>query len=203
MKAPISEKDLPFKTGNAILAYCLHLAGVPWHDPDNPIMVIYSGEILKKFTNGEGKPIYSGWELREAVRDAHDKGRRGHITYLFKKVPRLGLLHKAYVKQVKELEEGTGYVHELVQNVSQGLDADWDVTMVRLACIFLKMRVPFMEKWQDMIPWVIIPNEGRTTHSRGMANTRYGVRDTLIEASPGWKMIPLNASKELLEKFGL
>lgn len=201
MKPPTSEKDLPFKTGNAILAYCLHLAGVPWHDVNNPIMVIYSPEILNKFTNGEGKPIYKGWELREAIKDAHDKGRRGHITYLFKKVPRLSLLLKAYSRQVKDLTEKTGYLHELVQDVSQ--DSEPDIMLVRLACIFLKMRVPFMEKWQDMIPWVIIPNQGRTTRSRGMTETRYGARDTLTESGPGWKMLPLTASKELLEKFGL
>lgn len=201
---PITEKDLPFKTGNAILAYCLHMAGVPWHDYDNPIKVIYSPEILNKFTNGSGNPIYKGWELEDAVKDAHAKGLRGHITYIFQKTPRLDMLLRAYSVQVKELEEGEGKAHELILKVSKGLStAGWDVTMVKMACIFLKMRIPFMEKWQDMIPWVMIPNEGRTTQRRGMAETRYGARDALVESSPGFKMIPLNASDELKKKFGL
>jgi hypothetical protein len=204
MKAPTSQKDLPFKTGNAILAYCLHMAGVPWHDYDNPIKVIYSAEILNGFTNGSGEPIYKGWELKAAVKDAHEKGLRGHITYIFRKTPRLDMLLRAYSNQVDQLESAEGAAHELVQKVSQGLGSSgWDITMVRLACIFLKMRVPFMEKWQDMIPWIMIPNQGQTTRRRGVMDTRHGMREAILETGPGWKMIPINASKELLEKFGL
>ncbi len=188
----IRRGDTPFNTQNAILAYCLHMAGVPWDDPDRPIRVLYSADILNKFTNGSGQPIYKGWELETAVKDAHNKGFRGHIEYVFKRVPRLDILLRTYSNQVKELEDGTGYAHELVLKVSQQLGAaGWDVTMMRLACIFLKMRLPFMEKWQDMIPDILIKNQGRVTRAG----------DTIT--TPGFKVIPLNASAELKEKMGI
>jgi hypothetical protein len=200
----ITRAQAPFSTSNAILAYCLHMAGVPWNDPAKPIKLIYSKEILNKFTNGSGEPVYKGWELEDAVRDAHKVGRRGHVEYMFERTPRLEVLLHAYQKQSKELDDSEGFAHDLVMRVSGNIGtAGWDVTMMKLACIFLKMRVPFMEKWQDMIPWVIIPNEGRVTRGRSTVETKHGDREAMTVSSPGWKMIPLNASKELREKFGL
>lgn len=200
----IGRGQTPFSTQNAILAYCLHMAGVPWANIDHPIKVVYSEAILNKFTNGSGERIYKGWEFEKAVRDAHEKGRRGHIEYMFQRTQRLDILLKTYERQVKQLEKDEGYAHELVQRISEGFMTDaWDVTMVRLACVFLKMRVPFMEKWQHMIPWIVIRNEGRVTRSKGMINTKHGQREADMVSSPGWKMIPLNASKEMREKFGL
>src|SRR5215475_4412504 len=117
----IRQGETPFNTQNAILAYCLHMAGVPWADPEKPIKVLYSADILNKFTNGQGEPIYKGWELEEAVADAHKKGLRGHVEYVFERTPRLNLLLKTFTNQVTELEEGTGYAHELVLKHSQQL----------------------------------------------------------------------------------
>ena len=102
----IKKGETPYNTTNAILAYCLHMAGVPWSNPEKPIKVLYSADILNKFTNGSGEPIYKGWELEDAVRDAQQKGRRGHIEYVFARTPRLEVLLKAFVEQAKQLEEG-------------------------------------------------------------------------------------------------
>jgi hypothetical protein len=172
------------------------MAGVPWHDPDRPIRVLYSADILNKFTNGSGDPIYKGWSLEDAVRDAHKKGLRGHIEYVFERVPRLDILLAVFKRQVSELESAEGFAHEIVLKVTQSIGtAGWDVTMVRLACVFLKMRLPFMEKWQDMIPNVLIKNEGRVT--------RGGSGEVRTITTPGFKIIPLNASAELKKKFGI
>ena len=65
-----SDKRSPFTTTNAILAYCLNLAGVPFENDARPCRVIYSEEIIKKFVNGSGEPIYKGWELDKATEDA-------------------------------------------------------------------------------------------------------------------------------------
>lgn len=193
----IKRGDTPFNTNNAILAYCLHMAGVPWHDENRPLRVLYSVDILNKFANGSGEPMYKGWPLEDAVRDAHNRGLRGYIQYVFQRVPRLETLLGAYRRQSQEIEQGTGYAHELVARVSKAFgQGNDDVAMVRLACIFLKMRLPFMAKWQDMIPDVIIKNEGRVTRQVGADGGK-------TISGPGFKMLPLNASKELKEKFGL
>jgi len=193
----ITRGQTPFNTQNAILAYCLHMAGVPWHNPDRPIRVLYSAEILNKFTNGSGEPIYKGWELEAAVRDAHKKGLRGHNEYVFERVPRLPVLLRAFSDQVDEIENGEGFAHEQVNKATALIGtAGWDVTMMRLACIFLKMRLPFMDKWRDMIPDIIIKNEGRVRRTTNPDGGR-----TITSA--GFKILPLNASKELKEKFGV
>jgi hypothetical protein len=180
------------------------MAGVPWSNKDKPIKVLYSADILNKFTNGSGDPIYKGWELEKAVEDAHRNGLRGHVEYVFQRTPRLELLLSAFKRQSDELEKAEGYAHDLVLRVSQHLGtAGWDVTMVKLACIFLKMRVPFMEKWQDMIPDVIIRNEGRITRGKTTIETKDGAREATSVSTPGFKIIPLNASEELREKMGL
>lgn len=200
----IKKGETPFSTQNAILAYCLHMAGVPWYETDRPVRVLYSADILNKFTNGEGQPIYKGWELEDAVKDAHQKGLRGHIEYVFVRTPRLDALLAAYGRQVEELEKGEGFAHDLVMKVSQSVGTiGWDVTMVRLACIFLKMRLPFMDKWQEMIPSVLIKNEGRVKQDRGTIDTKYGDREALRVSGPGFKIIPLNASDKLKKKMGL
>jgi hypothetical protein len=186
----------PFHTSNAILAYCLHMAGVPWENNHEPAKVLYSAEILNKFTNGQGEPIYKGWQLEDAVRDAHKKKRRGHIEYVFKNTPRLGVLLKAYVDQAKYLEQAEGAAHELVLSIAKE-KIDTDVATLRIACVLMKMRAEFMEIWEHQVPIVMIPNPG---HSRRGAADNTG---SFTIESPGYRMVSLNASKETREHLGL
>jgi hypothetical protein len=187
--------DQPYNTSNAILAFCLHMAGVPWMDNYPPVRVLYSAAILQGFTNGTGEPYYKGWTLEKAVEHAHKTGRRGHVEYIFKRTDRLPVLTKAYRDQVEQLEKAEGFAHELVKEISMK-SMPSDVMMLRLACIFLKMRVPFMEMWQHAVPRVIIKNEGR------VARRRTPEGGEIIE-SPGFKIVSLNASEETRKELGI
>ena len=200
----IKPGDTPFNTSNAILAYCLHLAGVPWENSTHPAKVLYSAEILAKFRNGSGQPFYQGWEFEKAVEHAHKTGRRGHVEYIFQRTPRLGKLLKAYRDQVDDLDKKDGYLHEFVRDLSSQLtEIEPDIAMVRMACIFLQKRMEFMELWKHQVPRMIIPNAGRVRRSREVVETRHGVREADVVTSPGMKIMSLNASKETREHLGL
>lgn len=192
----IDPKTLPFSTSNAILAYCLHMAGVPWDNPHHSCRVYYSKELLNKFTNGQGEPAYRGWELEKAVEHAHKHGKRGHVEYFFQRTPRLDILLKTFTEQVKELKEKDGYAHELIAEiVEQMTDHLTDTGMMRLMCVLLTLRKQFMDMWEAQVPIVIVANKGKVT--------RRGAKDDYEISSPGFRMVSLNASKETREHLGL
>lgn len=207
--------QLPFDTNDAILAYCLHLSGVPYYDDTHPIKVIYSAEILDKFRNGADQPIYKGWALEDAVKDAHKRGLRGHVQYFFQRSPRLSKLLKAYRDQCYEIErpDSQEYLHEVVAKLVAQLSGanpgvttriDPDVATMRLACVLLKMRVAFMELWKHQVPLVQIPNEGRVRRYEGVVQGPDGknMPATVVE-SPGFKVVSVNASQDTREHLGL
>lgn len=198
----IDIRQEPFTTSNAILAYCLHLAGVPWARDNHPARVFYSPAILNKFTNGSGEPYYKGWELEKAVEHAHRTGKRGHVEYVFKHTDRLETLLNAFKKQVDEINQGTGYLHELVAKLPVREIAP-DVIILRQACIFLVMRTQFMDIWKAQVPIVIIPNPGKVRESTQMVDTKHGMREARVVETPGFRAISLNASKETREHLGL
>jgi hypothetical protein len=202
----ISPGDQPFTTSNAILAYCLHLAGVPWEKDTRAARVFYSVDILNRFKNGTGDPYYKGWELEKAVEHAHKTGRRGHVEYAFKRTERLSALLRAFSEQQRQLDEDTGYVHEVVSAITKlvyNRAMEQDVAMVRLACVLLKARSQFMDIWKGQVPIMIVSNPGRATHSTQMVETKDGLREARVVESPGFKAISLNASKETREHLGI
>lgn len=201
---PIKPGDTPFNTSNAILAYCLHLAGVPWDKPTHPARVLYSPEIMEKFRNGSGQPFYQGWEFQKAVEHAHKTGRRGHVEYVFQRTPRLSRLLKAYRDQVADLDNKDGYLHELVSDLaSQLTKLEPDIAMVRMACIFLQKRMDFMELWKHQVPLMVIPNAGRVRRSRETIQTEDGPREADVVTTPGMKIVSINARKETREHLGI
>lgn len=198
--------DQPYHTSNAILAYCLHMAGVEWNNERQRCKVFYSEEIINRFTNGSGSPFYKGWELEKAVEHAHKTGKRGHVEYVFKRTSRLRELLRAFVDQCAELEKSEGFAHELVLDISAKLyqgKLEPDIGMLRLACIVLKMRLPFMEIWQQQVPRVVMKNEGAVTRERQVINTKHGEREALVVTSPGVKIVSLNASEKTRRELGL
>jgi hypothetical protein len=196
--------ETPFSTSNAILAYCLHLAGVPWENDRHPVRVLYSAPILNKFTNGSGEPFYKGWELEKAAAHAHKTKRRGHVEYCFQNTPRLGKLIKAYKAQCDDLEIKDGFLHQVVRDLASHIsEMEPDIAMVRLACIFLQKRMEFMEIWEHQIPLVMIPNQGRVRHSREVIDTKYGAREANVITSPGMKIMSLNASDKTRKELGV
>ncbi len=199
----IKPGDTPFHTSNAILAYCLHLAGVPWANDKHPIRVLYSAEILNKFTNGSGEPRYKGWGLEKAVVDAHKTKRRGHVEYCFESTPRLGKLLKAYRKQCDDLEARDGYLHELIHDIANQPTTEPDIELLRLACVLLQKRMDFMELWQHQVPLVIIPNTGRIQRTQGVIQTKDGPREARIVTTPGMKIMSVNASEKTRRELGV
>jgi len=187
----------PFNTTDAILAYCLHMAGVEWQNPHEAAKVFYSIDILNKFTNGSGEPFYRGWELERAVEHAHKHGKRGHVEYVFKRTERLPLLVKVFHDQVEYLRKAEGVAHEVVQElIAQRDKLAADVFSVRLCCIMLKLRAEFMDIWRHQVPVVIIPNPG-------LVRRRELPEGGHIIETPGFRAISLNASKETREHLGL
>jgi hypothetical protein len=215
----IKPGEQPYHTTNAILAYCLHLAGVPWNEPGSetkrprPCRVLYSAAILRKFTDASGRPIYEGqinpatgkrWEFEEGVIDAHKKGRRGHVEYVFQRVPRLRKLLRAYSDQEKQLEKGEGYVHELVQDlIKQFNELEPDIAMIRLACIMLKSRLSFMSLWQYQVPCMMIPNEGEVETHENVVEIKGKLQQVREITHPGYRIMSVNAKKETREHLGV
>ena len=201
----IKPGDTPFYTTNAILAYCLHLAGVPWYENNKPCKVLYSMAILQKFTDNNGKSLYKGvmnaqgqrWMLEEATKDAYKRQLRGHVEFVFQRIPRLQKLLKAYRDQENQLKEGTGYLHDLIAGiVTQFMDGEQDILTLRLACIMLKMRPGFMDLWTHQVPCMVIPNEGEVTREE-LPDGGYRIN------SPGFRIMSVNASKETREALSV
>lgn len=180
------------------------MAGVPWEKDTAPAKVFYSKEILAKFTNGQGEPFYKGWNFERAVEHAHKTGRRGHVEYIFKRVPRLPYLLRAFKDQSDYLEQGEGFAHDVVRDlVAQIPELEPDVAALRMACVYLKLRSQFMDIWKYQIPIMIVPNPGRTRHGRGIINTKHGTREAMVVETPGFRMVSLNASEKTRKHLGL
>jgi len=201
----IKPTEAGYNTTNALLAYCLHLSGVPWLDQKHPVRVLYSADTLRGFTDVTGKPIYQGWEFEKAVVDAHKTGRRGHTQYKFQWTPRLKRLLKVYKDQEKSLAKDTGFVHEIVRDlVSQFSSIEPDVAMMRLSCIMLQSRLSFMDLWRHQVPCMLIPNDGETEWIDEGVQVVDGVPKRVKRMeSPGFRIMSTNASKETREHLGV
>jgi hypothetical protein len=198
----------PFHTTNAILAFCLWRAGVPFWTPEEPCKVVYSIDIIRKFVNGAGKPIFEGWELKKATEAAHKRGLRGRVVYIFRPTIRLSELLKSFTDQ----EKGLARDDISVEAIIKGIVARWfdgkmenDEALLRLACVDLKTRVEFMELWTKQVPCYEIPNEGEVTKTNEpfvRPSDGKTVMSELYE-HPGMRVVSVNASKETLEHLGL
>lgn len=195
----------PLNTQNALLAYCLHIAGVPWLDDKHPCRVIYSPEIVRKFRNGSGEPAYKGREFNLAtVAQVHKDGWRGHVEFMFAYSPRTKALIKEYKKQVEYLDKADGYLHELTSDLAKQFgQIEPDVALMRLSCVILRSRPDFMDLWTHQIPCLMINNEGRVHESEANIEIKGEMRRVKKIDHPGFKIVSVNASKELLEDMGL
>ena len=197
--------EAPFSTQNALLAYCLHLAGVPWENDKHPCRVIYSPEIVKKFTNGSGEPVYKGKEWSLAlVNEVHKAGWRGHVEFMFAYSPRTKYLLRAYKKQCEQLDSSDGYLHEVVHDLASLLkEPEPDITLLRLCCTILRSRPDFMELWMHQVPCLMIANEGDVNQYETTMSIKGEQRQVRAIDHPGFKIVSVNASKETLEHLGL
>jgi hypothetical protein len=206
MKEQISSAHQPFHTTNAILAFCLWRAGVPFWTPEQPCWVIYNLEMIRKFVNGAGKPIFEGWDLKKAIEAAHKRGLRGRVIYIFRPTIRLQELLKSFRDQEQGLARDDISVEAIIKEiVAQWFDGkiENDEALLRLACVDLKTRVEFMDLWMKMIPMMEVPNEGEVTRNREWIETKHGPRLADVYDHPGLRAVSINASEETLKHLGL
>lgn len=193
-----------FETQEAILAFCLDLAGCEFLDKNRPCVNLYDEEIL-------GKLGYRGKPLWEGAQEAWKNNSKGHVAYVFVSTPRLFDLIRAYREQCKEIEKPGGNATLLVLHIIGQLKAgtmEEDEALVRIACVNLKTRIDFVNIWKAMIPMLRVPRKGKSATVDSTASVPdHGGKTKIVPAkvvqSPGWDLISLNASAELRKKMKL
>jgi hypothetical protein len=191
--------DQPFSTAHAILAFSLHMAGIPFADPQIPCSNFYDEKILSNLG-------YKGMELEAGARAAFKAGKKGHLEFHFRQVPRLGPLLQAFREQQAEIENkespplaAAERSKEIIESVATGA-MHKDEAILRLSYINLKMRREFLDLWhgREDLTLLRIPNPGTEEVIDQPAD-----RGSITVRNPGFKIISLNASKETREALGL
>jgi hypothetical protein len=174
----------PFTTQDALLAYCLWWAGVPFQDPLQPCFNLYDAEILKRLG-------FSGMTLEDAARTALSKRRRGHVEYIFKRPKELPALLAAFHDEERHIANDNGSGYERSRQI-QSMNVPEEERRIREACLQSKMRLQFGRLWESQVPFLRIKDQG---HPETIApgTTQY----------PGCKVISLGASEKIKQKLGL
>jgi len=189
---PTVRKGSPFHTTDAILAFSLYLAGVPFYEDRKPCINIYDENILKRLG-------FVGLSIEDGVRKALSKKKKGHVEYGFKRTPELHFLLQAYKNQETQLQEDEGTAVDVFTRLVASLreDASNPMTLVRLCCVILKMRVKFVNLWQEITPLIRVYNTGEVQTTKD----EDGV--TLKRRFPGFRLVSLNASQATKDKLKL
>lgn len=193
----INPGEQPFSTSEAILAYCLYLAGCEFCDDRQPCTNLFDAEILAKLG-------YRGEKLFEAANQAWHQKAKGHVQFHFKLTPRVADLIRAYREQEKEIRSSDGKASDMIATIQKHGTSGAilpDEILLRIACVILKTRGEFMNLFKQMVPLLRVPVEGKAKHFDTTA-TRLndkGRRET-VEAKgvqkPGFKVISLNLSEQ-------
>jgi hypothetical protein len=176
--------EQPFTTQDALLAFCLWWAGVPFLDPQRPCFNLYDADILRRLQ-------FSGMTLEDGAKQAHLKKRRGHVEYIFKRPIELPALLKAFHDEEKHISEREGSGRQRKSEI-MAMDISEEERAIRDACLQAKMRVQFGKLWENQIPLIRIRSEGKA-ESIAPGLTQY----------PGWKIISLGASDRVKKRLGL
>lgn len=197
----IGPASQPFELSDGILAFCLYLSGVPFLTTRN----IYSAETLRKLGfKGEV-------DLAEAALECVAANKKGDLKYLFKRPRELKALLKIFSDQERRLKDDTGDAMEAVHSLMEQYGAKemtLNEAMMRIACIILKLRGPFLNRWKEQRPLVQINNAGREQVSETTATVRVpGGGTRTIPAKmvqyPGFKILSANASEKTKKRMGL
>jgi hypothetical protein len=192
----------PFGTGDAILAFSLRLAGLPFVDERMPLQNLYDEDILKGIKGMD----FRGLTLEAAVKKAFAAEKRGQIRYLFQRAEELGSLLKAYEDEQHIVATYTGDAAERLQEIMRAAAAgemSAHEALLRIACVTMKMRVQFMNMWKELTPFIRVWSEGESSIRDGTIETRDGPRPCKVVSNPGFKIVPLNASPGLRKEMGL
>jgi hypothetical protein len=181
-----SVADRPFTTSNAILAFSLYLAGVPFIDDSKPLLNVYDNEILKNLG-------FAGLTLEEGTRAALQAGKKGHVTFSFRWTPELGNLLKAFGEMEKKITDSSETVAKAAEELmlEEAKIGHVDEALVKIACLILKSRGQFMNQWKgrEDLAMIRVPNPGK-------AEIRDGPHGSKIVSNPGYRLVSLNASEK-------
>lgn len=188
----------PLHTSNAVLAFALNFAGVPFCEdtlPSGkkvplPLMHVYDEEILKNLG-------YAGETLIDGARAAFAAGKQGQVEYALEPVENMKTLVAAFDDQQDAIkrEEGTAgdMAAELMRRHDSGhLDAQ--EALVRLACVALKSSKLLRNEWKNHKPYIRVKKQGAT-------ETTPTADGGKIEKRPGWVMVPIDADEATRRKL--
>ncbi len=181
-------EPIPFRTDDAILAFALYIAGVPFFRPPT-----------NSFTEIQLKRLgLGGISVLDAAKAAWKRKDRGSVEYWFEKTPELPHFLKAYKDQCevidrKEAEDGGEHLRGIMAKAANvPVQIDEREALLRIAVVVLKGRIPFVNQWKDSVPFLKLPEAGETK-DLGNDTTQF----------PGFKLVPVNSSPEQLAKLGL
>jgi hypothetical protein len=190
----------PFELSDGILAFCLYLAGVPFLTTRNS----YTADTFRKLGfKGE-------IDLIEAAKECVATNRKGDLKYLFGKSPELRGLLKIFSDQQARLQSDQGEAREVVRELMSSYAAakiSLEEAMMRIACIILKLRSPFLNRWKELPPLVVVHDSGRERRFKTSATvqTKSGSKSVPAEGVqyPGFKVVSANASEKTKKRLGL
>lgn len=189
----LGRNSAPFSTTNAILAFSLRAAGMPFADPHWPCKNEYTVETLRKLG-------FSGSvDLLETVKAAVKTKKRGTVRYLFENSAKLSSFLKIYRQQEAEIEadgkpiEMDVFQLGLMNKVASGA-MDPQEALLRLNCVTLKLRVQFTEMWMRTPGILIVDNPGKSQTVETASGT--------VVRHPGRRAVSTNASEETLRRLG-
>lgn len=199
----IGPAQQPFELSDGILAFCLYLAGIPFLTTRNR----YSVDTFKALGfKGE-------IDLCEAALQCVQENRKGDLKYLFAKAPGLRPRLNAFTDQQERIKAAKGKLEakDAIRDLMVGFSnqqISLEEAIMRIACVILKLRGPFLNRWKDQVPWVVIPEPGKERKFKtnvAVETPGGGSRNVPADVVeyPGFKVIPANASPALKKKMGL
>lgn len=191
----------PFELSDGILAFCLYLAGLPFLTTRN----LYTAEIFKALGfKGE-------IDLCETAQECVEQSIKGKVQYLFRKTPELRTLLKIFSDQQERVKTGEGDAKDVIRELMERFSRDemsLEETLLRISCIILKLRGPFLNRWKEEVPLVAVINPGKPRKFKTTATVKLkGVGTETVPANgvefPGFKWIRADASDEFKKEMGL
>jgi hypothetical protein len=182
----------PFELSDGILAFCLYLAGVPFLTTRN----IYTAETFRKLGfKGE-------IDLSEAARECVATNRKGDLKYLFARAPEIAGLLKIFSDQQEQVKSGKGDAKDVIRGLMERFSngqISLEEALMRIGCLILKLRGPFLNSWKEQSPLVVAREPGTERKFK----TSLGGKPAEGVQYPGFKIVSANASEETKKKMGL
>ena len=175
-----------YQTQDTALALTLETCGVPFFKDESgeprPFVHIYTPQILRKLG-------YRGMRIEEAARQAVEKGQNGIVVYNFERTELCEQIIQAYHKHSEAIAVAEAANRPLETRIEiNPIDA------ARFACQLLRNRRNHTpaKLCQAIAPYICMMGEMKT-ETEGDKTVTVG----------SFKLIPLNASKELRRELNL